>query len=170
MLVQLIFVNFIYFTSFLSQGCGHCKKAKPEFSKAAEHFQEDPKIVFAAVDCTIHQSLCSAHEVKGYPTIKYYSYYSKVTKPYNGGRTVSFSVFLYEFRIGHYLRFQQPDFISYMSNPEETKMPPPISEEWNMNTNNVIHLNDNTFKKEIVSKEPTLVMFYAPCMFLEHVS
>lgn len=69
-------------------GCGHCKKAKPEFTKAADHFKEDPKVVFAAVDCTIHQSLCSSHDIKGYPTIKYFSYYSKVVKPYNGGRTV----------------------------------------------------------------------------------
>lgn len=71
-------------------GCGHCKKAKPEFSKAAEKFKDDPKVEFAAVDCTTQQGLCSANEVKGYPTIKYFSYYSKVVKHYTGGRTVEY--------------------------------------------------------------------------------
>lgn len=57
--------------------------------KAAETFKDDPKVEFAAVDCTTQQSLCSANDVKGYPTIKYFHYYSKVVKPYSGGRTVS---------------------------------------------------------------------------------
>ena len=69
-------------------GCGHCKKAKPEFTKAAENFKDDPKIEFVAVDCTSHQSLCSAHEVTGYPTIKYFNYLIKNVKSYNAGRTV----------------------------------------------------------------------------------
>lgn len=68
-------------------GCGHCKKAKPEFTGAAERFADDPKVEFAAVDCTSHQALCGANDVSGYPTFKYFNYY-KNTKPYNGGRTV----------------------------------------------------------------------------------
>lgn len=68
-------------------GCGHCQKAKPEFTKAAEKFKDDPKVEFAAVDCTSQSALCSANEVRGYPTIKYFSYY-KTIKNYNGGRTV----------------------------------------------------------------------------------
>jgi thiol-disulfide isomerase/thioredoxin len=70
-------------------GCGHCKKAKPEFTKAAEHFKDDPKVEFAAVDCTSYQSVCAANEVTGYPTIKYFSYLNKNVKAYNSGRTVS---------------------------------------------------------------------------------
>lgn len=57
--------------------------------KAAEKFRDDPKVEFAAVDCTQHSSICSAFEVKGYPTIKYFHYFNKETKNYNGGRTVS---------------------------------------------------------------------------------
>lgn len=69
-------------------GCGHCKKAKPEFTAAADKFVDDPKVEFAAVDCTAHQTLCGVNDVSGYPTFKYFNYY-KNTKPYNGGRTVS---------------------------------------------------------------------------------
>nr|CAD7261655.1 unnamed protein product [Timema shepardi] len=68
--------------------CGHCKKAKPEFVAAAEEFKDDSKVEFAAVDCTLHSSVCSALEVKGYPTIKYFHYYNKETKNYSGGRVL----------------------------------------------------------------------------------
>lgn len=74
----------------LTTGCGHCKKAKPEFVSAADKFADDPKVELAAVDCTVDQQLCAQNEVRGYPTFKYFNYY-KNTKPYNGGRTVSAS-------------------------------------------------------------------------------
>lgn len=77
-----------YFLLIIFSGCGHCKKAKPEFTNAAEKYKDDPKVEFAAIDCTTQQSLCSLNEVKGYPTFKYFNYY-KNSKPYNGGRTVS---------------------------------------------------------------------------------
>lgn len=49
-----------------------------------------------------------------------------------------------------------------MSNPDEVKAPPVKTEEWHMNAKDVIQLTDNTFKNVIRSKEPILVMFYAP--------
>ena len=39
--------------------CGHCKKAKPEMTEAAAAYHDDPKVEFAAVDCTIDRSVCS---------------------------------------------------------------------------------------------------------------
>lgn len=75
--------------TFSCVGCGHCKKTEPEFSKAATNFKDDTKIEFAAVDCTIQQQLCTKNDVQGYPTIKYFSYYSKVVVRYTGGRKVS---------------------------------------------------------------------------------
>lgn len=74
---------------FLSAiGCGHCKKAKPEYEAAAEAFKDDPRIELAAVDCTKHNPVCSAYSVKGFPTFKYFSYL-KTVRDYDGGRTVS---------------------------------------------------------------------------------
>lgn len=80
-------------------GCGHCKKAKPEFSAAAEKYKEDPKVEFAAVDCTLQQALCTVNEVKGYPTFKYFNYY-KNSRPYNAGRLVRF--FFLQFFVYNY--------------------------------------------------------------------
>lgn len=61
---------------------------KPEFTKAADHFKDDPRKAFVAIDCTTRQPLCSVNEVSGYPTIKYFSYLNKAVKSYSGGRTV----------------------------------------------------------------------------------
>ena len=76
---------------FYAPWCGHCKAAKPEFMKAAEHFSEDKKIVFAALDCTQHQAVCSLHEVTGYPTFKYFNYGKKDFR-YMGGRTEEYFI------------------------------------------------------------------------------
>lgn len=75
-------------TVCLCVGCGHCKQAKPEFMAAAEKLKDELRIVFGAVDCTQHQALCSSHDVKGYPTFKYFMYYNKGGKDYTGGRKV----------------------------------------------------------------------------------
>lgn len=85
----------MYF-NFIFSGCGHCKKAKPEFTAAADAFKDDSKVAFAAVDCTTQQAVCSAYNVKGYPTIKVFHYLNKEpVVDYTGGRT-------------------ENDFISYM--------------------------------------------------------
>lgn len=63
---------------------------------AADRFSDDPKVEFAAVDCTTFQTLCTTNDVSGYPTFKYFNYY-KNTKPYNGGRTVSIDDDVYMF-------------------------------------------------------------------------
>ena len=57
---------------FYAPWCGHCKKAKPEITAAAEHYKDNSKVEYAAVDCTIERSVCSAYEVSGYPTLKYF--------------------------------------------------------------------------------------------------
>nr|CAD7404581.1 unnamed protein product [Timema poppensis] len=136
--------------------CGHCKKAKPEFVAAAEEFKDDSKVEFAAVDCTLHSSVCSALEVKGYPTIKYFHYYNKETKNYSGGRV-------------------KADLVNFMLDPlnplagmintstvEAADKPP--AQEWGTfpGAEHVVHLNDDSFDKVIGEGNPVLVMFYAP--------
>ncbi|CAL1297755.1 unnamed protein product [Larinioides sclopetarius] len=135
---------------FYAPWCGHCKKAKPEFTAAAEYFKDEPKIEFAAVDCTSVSSICNAHDVKGYPTLKYFNYY-KIEKPYEGGRT-------------------EKDFIDYMLSASDSA-PPPVSTSvedpekfWSEVPNGqlVNYLKDSTFHQVIQSKSSALVMFYAP--------
>lgn len=82
-------IFFMMFQWYSFSGCGHCKKAKPEFEEAADEVKDDPKMAFAAVDCTKHSSLCQTIGVSGYPTIKYFNYYNKEpSSDYSGGRKV----------------------------------------------------------------------------------
>ncbi|BES97186.1 Thioredoxin [Nesidiocoris tenuis] len=86
---------------FYAPWCGHCKRAKPEFTNAAEHFKDSSKVALAALDCTKHSSVCKAVGVEGYPTFKYFSYYDREMKDYNGGR-------------------QKADFISFFSTVDKS--------------------------------------------------
>lgn len=130
--------------------CPHCKRIKPDFMQAAEHFKDDPRTEFAAVDCTIHQSICSENEVNGYPTLKYISYLNKVVKPYTGGRTTE-------------------AFIAFMQNPDmksgdSTFSPPSKNDNSPPNSGSsdaLLELNKSNFKKMIASDQSTIVLFYA---------
>lgn len=58
---------------FYAPWCGHCKRMKPEYEKAAEIMKES-KIagVLAALDATKESKIAGQFEVKGYPTVKYF--------------------------------------------------------------------------------------------------
>jgi len=73
---------------FYAPWCGHCKKAKPEFTSAAKHFADNNKVMLGAIDCTedTNKGVCSLYGVKGYPTMLYFTYGKDVHK-YQGGRT-----------------------------------------------------------------------------------
>ncbi|CAH1775049.1 unnamed protein product [Owenia fusiformis] len=134
---------------FYAPWCGHCKRAKPEFMAAAAQFKDDRKVSFAAVDCTKHQSTCSAFEVSGYPTLKYFNY-GKDAQTYSGGR-------------------EERDFVNFMNDPlnplsSSPPAPPAPEESWSDLTgaDQLTHLTDNTFNEFINQHESVLVMFYAP--------
>lgn len=128
---------------FYAPWCGHCKRAKPEFNRAAESFKDDPRVGLAAVDCTKHQSVCSAHSVKGFPTIKYFSYL-KTVREYNGGRTAD-------------------DFAKFLSNPDAPAEKPKTEDFGKFpGSESLIILTDDNFKETIKKTNNLLVMFYAP--------
>jgi len=136
---------------FYAPWCGHCKNAKPHYAGAAAEFTDNQEVELAAVDCTIHSSVCSTFEVRGYPTFKYFNYFNKEKKDYEGGRT-------------------KKDFISFMSDPLSLtagKPPPPptAEDEWKAVEGSLFlkHLNTAEFDEFLQYKDmPVLIMFYAP--------
>ncbi|XP_077996871.1 protein disulfide-isomerase A5-like [Glandiceps talaboti] len=133
---------------FYAPWCGHCKKAKPEFTAAAEQFKDDNKVAFAAIDCTAQTEVCSTYDVTGYPTMKYFNY-GKNPQAYMGGRTES-------------------DFVSFMTDPSNPNPTPPTktpTEDFFENLDggeNVYQLTDANFQEFMQQHWSVLVMFYAP--------
>ncbi|XP_065090794.1 protein disulfide-isomerase A5 [Ochlerotatus camptorhynchus] len=128
---------------FYAPWCGHCKRAKPEFANAAEQFKDDPKVALAAVDCTRHSGVCSAYEVRGYPTMKYFSYL-KTVKEYNGGRT-------------------EADFVKFLKDPNappQEKAPEPYGDF--SGSDKIIIMSDKNADDVLQNEDRLLVMFYAP--------
>ncbi|PVD35860.1 hypothetical protein C0Q70_02829 [Pomacea canaliculata] len=140
---------------FYAPWCGHCKKAKPEFMSAAAQFKDDSKVLFGAVDCTTQQSICTAHDVTGYPTFKYFNYLNKNSQKYMGGR-------------------EENDFVNFMRDPlsPSPTLPPATQpqpqtnpgEDWAdiEGQKNINFLTAETFDSFIAEQPSVLVMFYAP--------
>jgi protein disulfide isomerase family A protein 3 len=75
---------------FYAPWCGHCKKIKPEFERAASILKEnDPPVTLAKVDCTeAGKDTCGRFDVSGYPTIKIFRN-GELSQDYNGPREVT---------------------------------------------------------------------------------
>jgi protein disulfide-isomerase-like protein len=90
---------------FYAPWCGHCKKMKPEYEKAAE-IMKNEKIpgVLAALDATKEGAIAAQYNVKGYPTVKYFDHG--------------------EFKFDVNIR-EASKIIEFMKNPSEPPPPPP---------------------------------------------
>jgi len=75
---------------FYAPWCGHCKRMKPEFDKAAiELAASDPPVQLIKVDCTeAGKDTCGQYGVSGYPTLKQFTFGADA-KDYNGPREAS---------------------------------------------------------------------------------
>jgi len=60
---------------------------KPAWDQLSDEYSSSSSVVVADVDCTVEQDLCSKYDVKGYPTIKYFtSETAESGDDYQGGR------------------------------------------------------------------------------------
>lgn len=70
---------------FFAPWCGHCKAMKPAWDQLMAEFAGSKTVCVADVDCTASgKSLCEAHGVQGYPTLKQGD--PSALENYEGGR------------------------------------------------------------------------------------
>mmetsp|Transcript_92923 Transcript_92923/g.248657 ORF Transcript_92923/g.248657 Transcript_92923/m.248657 type:complete len:133 (-) Transcript_92923:58-456(-) len=75
------------FVKFFAPWCGHCKRMKPDWDKLGDAYSGHNSVVIGDVDCTQHKDLCSQFDVKGYPTLKYFTKSTGAKgEGYKGGR------------------------------------------------------------------------------------
>lgn len=74
----------IWLIEFYAPWCGHCKQLQPVFEQLSEQVPDSVKI--GKVDATTSRKVATDHEVKAFPTIKYYrnNHWDK----YEGSRTL----------------------------------------------------------------------------------
>ncbi|KAL4510743.1 hypothetical protein ABPG72_004897 [Tetrahymena utriculariae] len=72
------------FGMFYAPWCGHCKKLIPTYDEFAEK-TADVNVV--AVDCTSSRAICDQLDIKGYPTLLFFTTDNKQIK-YNKSRTL----------------------------------------------------------------------------------
>lgn len=127
---------------FYAPWCGHCKRMKPEYEKAALIMKEK-KIpgILAALDATKENSIAQKYAVKGYPTLKYFV---------NGNFQFDVTV------------RDSEKIVNFMKDPKEPPPPPPPEKSWDEEESDVEHLTEETFKPFLKKRKHALVMFYAP--------
>lgn len=100
--------------------------------------------MLAALDATKESSVASRFEVRGYPTVKYFTFG--------------------EYKFDVMVREMQK-IVDFMKNPKEPPPPPPPEVPWSEEKSEVVHLTEDTYKPFLKKKKHVLVMFYAPCKF-----
>jgi len=60
---------------------------KPAWDQLGDEYASSSSVLIADADCTVEQDLCSKYDVKGYPTIKYFTSETDAKgSDYQGGR------------------------------------------------------------------------------------
>jgi len=139
-----------HFVMFFAPWCGHCKRLAPVWEElAAKHNKDvDSEVTIAKVDCTVATALCSAQDVTGYPTLKFFKNGAEKDDgvKYRGNRdAAALEKFIAE-KLGNEIPEEKP------ATPESTE---PVVE-------NGLYILGSASFSGVVGKGDTFIKFYAP--------
>ena len=78
------------FVEFFAPWCGHCKQLKPKYEAVARAFKAETEIIIAAVDADSYAAshLVKRYDIKGFPTLLWFSKHNKKGVNYKGPREI----------------------------------------------------------------------------------
>lgn len=137
-----------HFVMFFAPWCGHCKRLAPTWEdlsvKYNEKDEDEQDVLIGKVDCTIETALCSAQEVTGYPTLKFFKSGVDSGVKHRGQRDLHNLV----------------KFINEQMGYEQPEEPEIVPEDPVVDTGLYV-LNDKSYTKHVSSGDH-FIKFYAP--------
>jgi len=135
-----------WLVEFYAPWCGHCKHLAPIYEQVATQLKG--KIQVGKVDCTANNDVCTAYEIRGYPTIKFV--HNGKQYDYQSERTVEeFSKFV----LGEF----EKSTPSSLPSLDAARVGAVAAEG-----SDVLILTDANFEKLLSSGGNILLEFYAP--------